>query len=338
MCLVKCNLSLVICTRNRASQLAESLQTLTRLQCQVPWELIIVDNGSKDQTQDVIKNYGERLRPRTVIEPQAGLGRARNRGWALSQGEIVVFTDDDCYPADDFLYSVVRCFEEDPRLGFIGGRILLHDPEDYRITIQEQAHRQNLCPGEFIPPGLIHGANFACRRAALQSVKGFDERFGAGAVFSCGEDVDLLARMSARGWRGAYDPRPLVYHHHRRKSQLDVLRLLRQYARGRGAYYSKCILEPKLRMAYLRNWYGTMRQQLWKITAREVAGGIEFFVRSAATQLCSIGASRPVAKTHSSYSENYLIHEGHQLSKGKGNPTDTAATASSKSHEPQSSS
>ena len=115
-------LSLVICTRNRAPQLAESLETLTRLQCQVPWELIIVDNGSKDQTQDVIKNYGERLRPKTIIESQAGLGRARNRGWALSQGEIVVFTDDDCYPADDFLYSVVRCLEEDPLLGAALGR------------------------------------------------------------------------------------------------------------------------------------------------------------------------------------------------------------------------
>jgi glycosyltransferase involved in cell wall biosynthesis len=338
MSLVKCNLSLVICTRNRAPQLAESLQNLTRLQCQVPWELIVVDNGSKDQTQDVIKNFGGRLRPKTVIEPQPGLGLARNRGWALAQGEIVVFTDDDCYPADDFLYSVVQCFEEDPRLGFIGGRILLHDPEDYRITIQEQAYRQNLCPGEFIPPGLIHGANFACRRTALRSVKGFDERFGAGAVFSCGEDVDILARMSSRGWHGAYDPRPLVYHHHRRKSQLDVLRLLRQYARGRGAYYAKCILDPKLRMAYLRNWYGTMRQQLWKITAREVAGGIEFLVRSAAAQLYSIGVRRSVAKTYSSYPEDYSIHEGHQLSKGTGNPTDNAATASSNSHESQSAS
>jgi glycosyltransferase involved in cell wall biosynthesis len=329
-------LSLVICTRNRAPQLAESLQTLTRLQCEVPWELIIVDNGSKDQTQDVIKNYGERLRPKTVIEPQAGLGRARNRGWALSQGEIVVFTDDDCYPADDFLYSVVRCFEEDPRLGFIGGRILLHDPEDYRITIQEQAYRQNLYPGEFIPPGLIHGANFACRRAALQSVKGFDERFGAGAVFSCGEDVDILARMSARGWRGAYDPRPLVYHHHRRKSQLDVLRLLRQYARGRGAYYSKCILDPKLRVAYLSNWYKAMRRQSWKISAREAAGGIEFLVRSAAAQFYSIGAMRSVAKTYSSCPENHLIHDGHQVSSGTRSRTDPSAMASSSGHERQS--
>src|SRR6516165_12574502 len=127
-------LSIVICTRNRASQLSQSLQSFTTVQYPAHWELVIVDNGSKDETQDVIKNYRESLFLKTVIEPRAGLGRARNRGWAISQGEIVAFTDDDCYPAHDFLDSVIRCFEKNPRLGFIGGRILLHDPEDYPIT------------------------------------------------------------------------------------------------------------------------------------------------------------------------------------------------------------
>src|ERR1700745_59447 len=139
-------LSLVICTRNRASQLAESLRSWTRLHYLVPWELVIVDNGSKDETQDVIKNYRDSLLLKNVIEPQAGASRARNRGWQMSQGDIVAFTDADCYPADDFLYSVIRCFEEKPRLGFIGGRILLHDPQDYPITIQERGGRDALCP------------------------------------------------------------------------------------------------------------------------------------------------------------------------------------------------
>jgi glycosyltransferase involved in cell wall biosynthesis len=277
-------LSLVICTRNRAAQLAESLRSLTRLQYLVPWELVIVDNGSKDETQDVIKSYRESLPLKTIIEPQAGLGRAHNRGWAMSQGHIVAFTDDDCYPADDFLYSVVRCFEENPRLGFIGGRILLHDPEDYRITIQEKASRQDLCPGDFLPAGLIHGANFACRRTALESVNGFDERFGPGALFVC-EEVDIMARMLAQGWPGAYDPRPLVYHHHRRKTEAEALRLHRQYDRGRGAYYSKCILNPKLRTAYLWNWCKAIRRQRWGRTARELAAAAEFLVRSATAQL-----------------------------------------------------
>src|SRR6516164_2171076 len=276
-------LSIVICTRNRASQLSQSLQSFTTVQYPAHWELVIVDNGSKDETQDVIRNYGESLPLRSFIEPQAGASRARNRGWKMSKGDIVAFTDDDCYPADNFLYSVIRCFKENPRLGFIGGRILLHDPQDYPITIQERAYREDLYPGDFLPAGLIHGANWACRRTALESVGGFDERFGPGALFVC-EDVDIMARMLGRGWHGAYDPGPLVYHHHRRRTQLEVLQLLRQYARGRGAYYSKCILNPKVRMAYLRNWCEEMRRQSWKISARELASGAEFLVRSAAAQ------------------------------------------------------
>ena len=283
-------LSIVICSRNRASQLAESLQSFTRLQYPVPWELVIVDNGSKDETQNVIKHFKKSLPLKTVIESQAGASRARNRGWEMSQGEIVAFTDDDCYPAHDFLDSVIRCFEKNPRLGFIGGRILLHDPEDYPITIQEKACREELCPGDFLPAGLIHGANWACRRAALESVGGFDTRFGPGALFVC-EDVDIMARMLDRGWHGAYDPRPLVYHHHRRRTQLEVLRLLRQYARGRGAYYSKCILNPKLRTTYLRHWCEQMQRQSWKITARELTCGAEFLVRAAAAQLIPSGIS-----------------------------------------------
>src|SRR6266403_688514 len=207
--LFEMQLSVVICTRNRASQLVESLRSLTRLRCPVRWELVIVDNGSSDETQDIIKNYeeknyGESLVLKTVVEPREGLGRAHNRGWAMSRGDMVVFTDDDCYPA-----------------------------EDYPITIQEKACRQDLSPGDFLPAGLIHGANFACRRTALESVNGFDERFGPGALFVC-EDVDIMARMLARGWPGAYDPRPVVYHHHRRKTEVEALQLHRQYDRGRG--------------------------------------------------------------------------------------------------------
>jgi len=276
-------LSLVICTRNRASQLAECLRSLTKLQYPDPWELVIIDNGSKDETQEVINSFKESLLIKSVVEPLSGLGRAHNRAMAISQGDIVAFTDDDCYPAEDFLSAVVRCFEEDPRLGFIGGRVLLYDPEDYRITIQEKASRKDLHPGDFFPPGLIHGANFACRRKALESVNGFDDRFGPGAFFVC-EDVDVMARMLGRGWPGAYDPRPVVYHHHGRRTDEAARGLGRQYDKGRGAYYSKCILNPELRTVYLQSWYRAMRRQSKGTTFRELAGGAEFLVRAAVGQ------------------------------------------------------
>jgi glycosyltransferase involved in cell wall biosynthesis len=288
-------LSLVICTRNRASQLAESLRSLTKLQYPDPWELVIVDNGSKDETPEVIKRFTASLPLKTVIESRPGLGRAHNRALTIAQGDIIAFTDDDCYPAPDLLSSVERCFQEDPLLGFVGGRVLLHDPSDYRITIQERASRQDLAPGEFFPSGLIHGANFACRRRALESVGGFDDRFGPGALFIC-EEVDVMARMLAYGWRGAYDPRLLVYHHHGRKIRAEAVRLKRAYDKGRGAYFSKCLLNPKVRAVYLRNWYTLMRGKTKGAILRELSGGAEFLVRDAAAKVLFGLRRRPLTK------------------------------------------
>ncbi len=275
-------LSLVICSRNRASQLEETLNTLVHLEWPPSSELIIIDNGSSDGTPSVIDGFKSQAPVQVVdaIEPQRGLGTARNRGWRLAKGEIVAFTDDDCYPEKKCLQFFLDCFQEDPRLGFLGGRILLHDPTDYRITIQESDCRHEILPGAFIEAGLIQGANMAIRRRALESVGGFDNRLGAGALFSC-EDVDVLARMSAKGWHGAYDPRPLVYHHHRRKSRAEVNRLMREYDRARGAYYGKCLLNPILRMNCLKYIYWNCRKHLSRQTLRELSSMVEFFARSA---------------------------------------------------------
>ena len=274
-------LSLIICTRNRASKLEATLESILSLQYSDRWELVIIDNGSTDSTALVIDDFRNRFQHEliTFLEHQVGLSTARNIGWRLATGDIITFTDDDCYPAEDFLIAVTRCFKEDDCLGFIGGRILLYDQKDYPITIQEQMFRQEIKPGEFIPAGLIQGANFAFRRSALESVGGFDMRFGAGALFAC-EDVDVLARISAQSWFGVYDPRPVVYHHHGRKTYTDVTKLMRQYDRGRGAYYTKCILNSKLRSIYLKNWLYKIKSQPVVTSCRELIAGGEFLVRN----------------------------------------------------------
>jgi hypothetical protein len=92
---------------------------------------------------------------------------------------------------------VFGCLSKDPRLGFVGGRILLYDPSDRRITIQESLEPQSFLPGSFIHPGAIHGANLAFRRAALTEVGGYDPWFGPGALFVA-EELELLARIFSR--------------------------------------------------------------------------------------------------------------------------------------------
>src|SRR6476661_9764607 len=107
-------IALVIVTRNRHERLSRTLQSLKKLRTHLAWELILVDNGSTDDTRRVIQGFAAEFpRPvRLVYEPGPGQGNARNAGWKSAHAEIVAYLDDDCYPADDFLDAVVECFAE----------------------------------------------------------------------------------------------------------------------------------------------------------------------------------------------------------------------------------
>jgi glycosyltransferase involved in cell wall biosynthesis len=283
------DLSLLICTRNRAGQLAQSLKRVSAMRSSLTWELIVVDNGSTDRTGAVIAEYAAVSdRPvQMIVQKGKGVSGAKNAGWQSSKSPIIVCIDDDCYPAEDYLDRIFELFSNDSKLGFLGGRILLHDPTDRRITIQESLDPLSFSPGSFIRAGVIQGANVAYRRAALAEVGGFDPWFGAGALYS-GDELELIARISAAGWNGAYDPKPVVYHHHGRKTTNDERRLRWWYDRGRGAYYAKCILNREMRKVYVKNWLLTQRSnsqsegiwRAWRTMAREFVASLEYVVRA----------------------------------------------------------
>ena len=275
-------LSLIISTRNRCNSLNRTLESLRKLRTSVSWELVIIDNGSSDDTQLIIKRFVATFcgAVQLVSEPKRGLANAHNAGFRKARSPICVFIDDDCYPSDDYLGAMSLCFAEHPEVGFIGGRILPWSDEDCKVAIQRSINRVSFAPCSFIPTGVIHGANFACRRAAIEAVGGFDPRFGPGAPFFNAEEVELLARISAAGWAGAYDPRPLVYHHHGRKNGWDEWRVVRSYERGRGGYYAKCLLNRTMRAIYLSNWWRGLRKQSWNTSVLEFVSGVEFIIRA----------------------------------------------------------
>ena len=276
-------IALVIITRNRREQLLRTLQSLKKLRTHLTWELILVDNGSTDGTARVIEGFAaEFTQPvRVVYEPALGQGNARNAGWKSAEAEIVAYLDDDCYPADDFLDAIVKCFAETPNLGFIGGRILLYDQTDLRLTIQESVTRVPLAPYSFILPGVIQGANSAFRRASLAEVDGFDPRFGGAKGQFLAEELDVAARISAAGWHGAYDPRPLVYHHHGRKTYWEGWRLMRVYQRGIGGFYAKCLFfDKQLRQPFVANFRSIRRLHSWKGWLVILVAAVEFLMRN----------------------------------------------------------
>lgn len=254
------DLSIVISTRNRASLLPFALQSLTKIVSKFEYEILIVNNASIDKTTDVISQAdtcGGRLRHLFVGE--VGLGAARDAGWRAARGRIVAFTDDDCYPDPTYVDAMVETFRRYPEAGCIGGRILLHDPADLRVTIDEGEIPRQLVPCQFVAAGNLHGANLAFRRSALEAVGGFDRQIGAGTPFPF-EDVDAVAAVIWAGMPAWFDPTPVVRHHHRRQGDAAFEQLFVGYDRGRGAYYAKYILRSDSRREYLRAWWNITRR------------------------------------------------------------------------------
>jgi len=262
------DVSLIICTRDRCQQLARCLESVRLITFDRPWELIIVDNGSTDETAAVVREFIKTANVRAIylFEPTPGKSNGLNTALKTAAGQILAFTDDDCYPAPDFLSQVWSAFD-DPSVGYIGGRIMLHDPADYPITINESPTPRTFPAGSFVCSGCIEGANMAFRRRVLLDIEGFDPLFGPGTPF-ISEDTDAVARASALGWKGEYHPEVIVRHHHGRKAA-DAAALCKSYAMGRGAFHMKLLLRGHqflwfARSVYQLRWrYRTSRTTVW---------------------------------------------------------------------------
>lgn len=237
------DVSLLLCTRDRAERLGDALDSIVRAAAAAPAvsiEVIVVDNGSADDTADRLATWRSRQPFPVVVlaEPRPGLARARNRALGVARGRIVAMTDDDCVLRADYLRGLVACFAEQDGAAIVGGRILLGDPADLLVTVKLEDHPM-VAPPDAYPGGFVMGANLAFTADVVARVGAFDERFGAGARFVSAEDTDFLFRALALGIRVGYDPRFAVDHHHGRRHVADMVRLLAGYGYGDGAVYAK---------------------------------------------------------------------------------------------------
>lgn len=241
--------SIVVCTRDRADDLVRCLAAIRALNCppMVQVDVVVVDNGSRDRTPEVVASAaeGSPIPIRRVYLAEPGLARARNAGIQASLGDYVLFTDDDCLVATDWLESAVRVMESDPSVGLAGGQVRLHNPCDLPETIKPSPYLE-MPRGPADLHALLLGCNMIIRRSVLDSIGLFDDRFGAGSRFKSSEDTDMVYRVYRSGFAVIYDPRFLVSHNHGRRSLPEIRRLHRGYRIGRGAFYAKHLLHGRL--------------------------------------------------------------------------------------------
>ncbi len=115
--------SVVIVTKDRPENLRNLLQSLIQ-QTLMPDEVLVVDNNSSKSYEPVFKEFRDRLPLKTVVEIIPGIPAARNRGIHEAEGDIILFTDDDCVADKRWVEKMVKPFYKNPYIGIVGGEIL----------------------------------------------------------------------------------------------------------------------------------------------------------------------------------------------------------------------
>jgi GT2 family glycosyltransferase len=276
MAAVSPQMSILVATRDRAAQLERFLVALPAAEITAAAaEVVMLDNGSSDATAALLAGWAATapFPARVLHDPRPGKSAALNAAVAHCRGDLLVFTDDDCYLAPGYLAAVQRAFA-DPVLGWAGGRILRHDAGASRIATNASRWRRRFAPGSFLRAGLVQGANMVFTRRAFLAAGGFDPEFGPGLRFRC-EDIDLVARASHAGFTGAYLPELLVYHDHGRQPGAATAALRRQNWHGRGAYYAKCLQRGQYR--FLFGWLlRSAAPWRWVAIPHELRGAREY--------------------------------------------------------------
>ncbi|MGO8787158.1 MAG: glycosyltransferase [Terriglobia bacterium] len=216
-------ITVILCTYNRCEGLAKALDSAAALRLPelVEWEVLVVDNNSRDRTREVVeafsRRYGERFR--YLFEPQQGKSHALNAGIREARGDILAFTDDDVTLEPTWLENLTAHLHENDWVG-AGGRVLPDRtiPVPRWLSLKEEYARAPLAlfdfgheAGQLAEPPF--GNNMAFRKEMFEKHGGFRTDLGPcpGSEIRS-EDTEFGSRLQSAGERLRYEPSAVVYH------------------------------------------------------------------------------------------------------------------------------
>jgi len=307
-------LTVLLATRNRAQILHDVLESYCHLETPpAGWKLVVVDNGSTDQTPGVIDSFRGRLPLHSVVESKLGKNHALNTGLGFIEGDLVVFTDDDAFPRADWLVQLRKAADRQLEYSIFGGAVAprweiappswiewVHRGPVFTLTDPSQTDG-------LIAPYLVFGPNMAIRASIFQSGVRFDRFIGPqGSDYPMGSETELVLRLDRLGHQAWYVGAAVV-EHLIREEQLQSSWVMKRAVRyGRGfyrLYYADGTFEGRLWMGIPRHLFrdipkeGVLAFSAWMFRKRESLFRSRWhlnFLRGQAIGARAIAASRKI--------------------------------------------
>ncbi len=237
-------LTVLMATYNGARTLASVLNAYCGLESSnEEWKLVIVDNGSTDNSKEIIMRFLPLLPIILVSEPVRGKNAALNTGLSQVAGDLIVFTDDDVLPHSDWLNQLRLAADSQPMYSIFGGPILPKwesPPDDWILSwVPLGPTFAILDPEEEGPIEVykVYGPNMAVRSGIFAMGYKFDETIGPrGSKYAQGSESELLMRLHQGGVK-AWHCKNATVEHMIRSFQMDKKWVLDRAVRyGRGMY------------------------------------------------------------------------------------------------------
>ena len=232
-------ISCVVCTYNREDFIIHCLEALTHQSLSSSlYEVIVVDNNSKDSTPQLIKDFiyaHPGINFSYVFEEKQGLSQARNAGAKAARSSLLTYIDDDAVADPCLLEQILMVFEQYPLVGCVGGKIDLALPSKlpWWYTDRLAGYYSRF----YLPTSRVrkisnawelpYGANFSVAQKALEEAGGFSTHLGRkGRDFSGGEEIELAYLIAAHGYDLYYNPFAVVTHHIR-KDRMNLKHMIK---------------------------------------------------------------------------------------------------------------
>lgn len=237
-------LTVLFATKNRAWLLPRVMESFCALE-EPPsgWKLVVVDNGSTDDTGRVLAEFANRLPMHTLVETTPGKNNALNAGVEFIEGDLAVFTDDDVFPRTDWLVELRKAADVHTDCTMFGGPIVPiweGSPPRWVGWVEMgpvfSITDPNLTEGE-IRPLQVFGPNMVVRSHIFHSGIRFNPEIGpCGTDYAMGGESELMMRLESVGHKAWFVSRALVGHFVRRDQLKTSWVLARAYRYGRGDF------------------------------------------------------------------------------------------------------